>query len=266
MEQIGTTRKFGVTYSTDVKGDNQLMSHSERGTNRYLVKRKDKSEGFDNMQKSWTRRYNYIASLLSRCFKAEKLLSVQVSKGLFLAISLFLTINFLNMVFADDDHQRKRHRYRGGSQKIEDKDNLNRDSHFKPVTNQTYRKTCGECHFVYQPGLLPSASWLNILNRLDDHFGEEIEVDSNRLKIISNYLSSYAAETSSAKWAVKIMRCLGKQVPGAITDIPYIRKKHRKISANVLKRKSIGSLSNCSACHTTAEKGIYEDDDVKIPE
>ena len=36
--------------------------------------------------------------------------------------------------------------------------------------------------------------------------------------------------------------------------------KHRK-----RKRESIGSLSNCLACHITAEEGIYEDDNVKIP-
>jgi len=51
-----------------------------------------------------------------------------------------------------------------------------------------------------------------------------------------------------------------------ITDTPYIREKHHELDPEVLKRKSIGSLSNCIACHTTAEKGIYEDDNVKIPQ
>ena len=62
------------------------------------------------------------------------------------------------------------------------------------------------------------------------------------------------------------MRCLGGQVPIRITDIPYIRKKHHELDPAIFKRKSIGSLSNCIACHTTAENGIYDDDDVKIPE
>ncbi|MBU0973733.1 MAG: diheme cytochrome c, partial [Proteobacteria bacterium] len=38
-----------------------------------------------------------------------------------------------------------------------------------------------------------------------------------------------------------------------------------EISPDVLNRESIGSLSNCIACHTTAEDGIYDDDNVKIP-
>jgi len=61
------------------------------------------------------------------------------------------------------------------------------------------------------------------------------------------------------------MQSLGSVVPSRITDIPYIRKKHRKIPPNVIEGKSIGSLSNCSACHTKAEEGVYDDDYVIIP-
>ena len=62
------------------------------------------------------------------------------------------------------------------------------------------------------------------------------------------------------------MRSLGNNTPIRITEIPYIQAKHRKINQDVFQWESIGSLSNCSACHVTAEKGIYEDDDVKIPQ
>ena len=92
-----------------------------------------------------------------------------------------------------------------------------------------------------------------------------IELDDDSRKTIAAYLKSNSAEYSSAKRAVKIMRSLRNQVPLKITDIPYIIEKHHEISPNILKRESIGSLSNCIACHTTAEKGIYEDDNVKIP-
>ena len=67
-----------------------------------------------------------------------------------------------------NDHYRKRHRYRGGSQKVDDdNDDHDRDDYLKPMTNQTYREVCGECHLAYQPELMPSASWLKILNQLD---------------------------------------------------------------------------------------------------
>jgi len=79
------------------------------------------------------------------------------------------------------------------------------------------------------------------------------------------YLQTNAAEHSSAKRAIKIVRSSGTQMPIRITDIPYIKEKHHDISAATIKRQSIGSLSNCTACHTRAEDGIYDDDFVVIP-
>ena len=181
------------------------------------------------------------------------------------AMSLLLTLGLIFNAGADDDRYRKRHRYRGGLQQADDHDGHDHTDYLRPVTNQAYKETCGECHFAYQPGLMPSASWLKILNQLDDHFGEEIEADADTIKIISDYLKTNGAQNSSAKRSKKIMRSLGNQVPMRITDIPYIRGKHRELDPAVFKRESIGSLANCTACHISAEKGVYDDDDVKIP-
>jgi len=113
--------------------------------------------------------------------------------------------------------------------------------------------------------MCPVQSWDKILAGLEDHFGEFIELDPESKKVITEYLKANAAEYSSAKRAVKIMRSLGNRTPLRITQIPYIQEKHHEIHPDVYKRESVGSLSNCSACHTTAEKGIYEEDYVKIP-
>jgi hypothetical protein len=186
------------------------------------------------------------------------------TRYIILAISLLLALSMVFDAFADDGHYRKRHRYRGGSQKVDEDDN-DRNEYLKQVTNRTYEETCGGCHFAYQPELLPSASWLKILNQPDDHFGEEIGADPDAIKEISGYLKMNAAENSSAEQSVKIMRCLGDRVPMRITDIPYIRRKHHELSPEVFNRESIGSFANCKVCHTSAEQGIYDDDDVKIP-
>ena len=140
-------------------------------------------------------------------------------------------------------------------------------AHLNPVNNDTYKEACGACHFAYQPELLPSGSWEKILAGLPDHFGQEIEVAADSKKIILDYVKSNGAEHSSAKRAVKIMGSLGGQPPLRITEVPYIRDKHRgdDIPADAFERKSVGSRSNCVACHTTAEKGIYGEDYVKIP-
>jgi len=180
-------------------------------------------------------------------------------------MSLLLTLSLIFDAVADDDRYRKRHRYRGGLQKADDNDDHDHNDYLKPVTNQAYKEICAECHFAYQPELLPSTSWLKILNQLDDHFGEEIEADPDTIKTISDYLKTNGAENSSAKRSKKIMRSLRNQVPMRISDIPYIREKHHELGPEIYKRESIGSLANCTACHMTAEKGIYDDDDVKIP-
>ena len=164
--------------------------------------------------------------------------------------------------FADpDDHDKKR-RYQKREQK---RSEHNGKRNLTTVNNPAYKENCGACHFAYQPGLLPAGSWAKILAGLGDHFGEAIELDPEPKKIIVEYLRANAADYSSAKLSARIMKSLGRQTPLRMTHIPYIQRKHLEIKPNVLKRESIGSLSNCFACHTTAERGIYDEDNVTIP-
>jgi hypothetical protein len=159
----------------------------------------------------------------------------------------------------DDDHKhRKRYRRR-------DHDDDHDGGHLKAVSNPTYKENCGACHLAYQPELLPSSSWKNILGGLDGHFGEFVDLDPETQKIISSYLEANAAENSTAKRAAKIMRSLRGATPMRITDIPYIKHKHHEISASVFNRQSIGSFSNCDACHKRTEEGVYDDDFVVTP-
>jgi hypothetical protein len=200
----------------------------------------------------------------------------------FLVALLLLANGAFNFAWADHDEHKETKWY----QKIfdwddndhnddddddndDDRNNSKRHSerYLNPVNNPTYQEQCGGCHFVYQPELLPSGSWEKILARLDDHFGEEVDLDAESKEVVAEYLKANAAEYSSAKRAVKIMRSLRGQTPMRITDVPYIRHKHEDddIPPDAFQRKSVGSFSNCIACHTTAEKGIYDDDFVKIP-
>jgi hypothetical protein len=131
--------------------------------------------------------------------------------------------------------------------------------------NSTHQNICGGCHFPYPPDLLPAASWKKIMDRLKDHFGEAIPCDPKKEQEIRKYLQDNGADRSSWKRSSKIMKSLKGGTPLRITEVPYIRSKHRKISGDLFKRQSIGSLSNCRACHTTADKGDFNDDKVIIP-
>ena len=175
-------------------------------------------------------------------------------------VFMFLAGTFF-MAAADEDHH-ERHRER---KRERHRENYHSEEYLQTVNNPVFKEQCGECHFAYQPELLPSASWMKILGNLDDHFGDAVELDEDAKRIISDYLKSNGAEKSSAVIAVKIMRSLHNQIPLRITDTPYIIDKHHEISAQILNRESIGSLSNCTACHMTAENGNYDEDAVRIP-
>jgi len=136
----------------------------------------------------------------------------------------------------------------------------------KPVNNTVYKEQCGACHFAYQPELLNSDGWKKILASPDNHFGQSFDLNSEAKGVITGYLETNAAEKSRSEISHKIIKSLDRQIPMRITEIPYIRKKHRKIDPAVVKRQSIGSLSNCSACHKKAENGYYDDDAAVIPQ
>jgi hypothetical protein len=189
---------------------------------------------------------------------------MSTKKSIILVALLLMVNGVFYAALADHDEHKERKRYQKGHGNSSEHDS---ESYLNPVSNPTYKEICGDCHFAYQPALLPSGSWEKILARLDDHFGEEIDLDQESKKIIAEYLKANSAEYSSAKRAVKIMRSLRGQTPMRITDVPYIRHKHEDddIPADAFTRKSVGSMSNCIACHTTAENGIYDDDHVVIP-
>ena len=177
-------------------------------------------------------------------------------------IFLLLGSGALDITFADDhDHKDKQRHEKRETKHYEHHDK--RD--LATVNNPIYAENCGACHFAYQPGLLPLRSWDNILEGLTDHFGEAVELDPASMKTIAEYLKLHAADHSSEKLSSKIMKNIGNQPPLRITQVPYIQREHHEIPPGVFERPSIGSFSNCIACHTTAEKGIYDDDSVTIP-
>jgi hypothetical protein len=191
--------------------------------------------------------------------------------------STLLVIPFFP-VYADDDHKENKwsalladgrkddDNGRHQKKKREHHQDGGDDSHaITPVNNSVYQTECGACHFAYQPGLLPESSWIKLLASLEDHFGEAVQLDADSQKAIIAYLKSNSADHNPTKRAKKIIKGIGNQVPLRITQLPYIIKEHHEISPDVFKRESIGSLGNCIACHTTAEDGIYDDDNVKIP-
>jgi len=146
---------------------------------------------------------------------------------------------------------------------------ISRTKEVKPVNNEAYAEECGACHFAFPPGLLPIQSWKKLLNprALEDHFDENAELDGDVLKSIQEYVFANSSEKSYHKRSRKITRSISKgESPLRITEVAYIKRKHHELTDNMVKEnEDVSSLSNCNACHTQAEKGVFDDDTVRIP-
>lgn len=125
------------------------------------------------------------------------------------------------------------------------------------VNNTLYQKECGSCHFAYQPELLPKRSWEKTMVTLQDHFKTDASLDETDTQILLEYLTKNAP--------TNIRSLSANQTPLRISDTPYFKKEHRKIPAKFISQKEVGSISNCIACHRTADKGIYSERAINIP-
>lgn len=136
----------------------------------------------------------------------------------------------------------------------------------KPVADRKYAKECGDCHFAYQPGLLPAKSWEKLLSAdaLKNHFGENAELDNATREAILDYAVNNAAETSWYKRSRKIAN--NNNAPLRITELRYISRVHHDIPEKMIKgNKDVKSLSMCNTCHTQAAQGVFDSDTVNIP-
>ena len=126
-----------------------------------------------------------------------------------------------------------------------------------PATiSEKYRTECASCHLAYPPALLPAASWRRLLGSLDTHFGVDASLEAADVLDILKWLESLAGTYKKVREEPQDDR---------ITNAAWFVREHRKIEAEVWLRPSIKSAANCSACHTTAERGNYNDKFVRIP-
>jgi hypothetical protein len=128
--------------------------------------------------------------------------------------------------------------------------------------NPLYSEECASCHMAYPAKLLPGESWRKIMANLDDHFGENAELDGETRREIEDYLLQASSEDSYHK----LFRNLGDSAPLRITELPYFVHEHDEIPSRfVAGNERVRSFSQCDACHQDAERGLFDEDEVVIP-
>lgn len=119
-----------------------------------------------------------------------------------------------------------------------------------------YKSECAACHIAYPPAMLPAPSWKRLMVNLDKHFGTDASLDEASVREISGWLNTHASTRSQEA-----------PLQDRITQTAWFVREHRasEIPAQVWKRASIGSASNCAACHTRADQGDFNEDNIRIP-
>jgi hypothetical protein len=137
----------------------------------------------------------------------------------------------------------------------------------EPAESEIYVKECGGCHFPYQPGLLHALSWEKIMGGLDDHFGENAELDEGDQRTIRNFLLDNSAGRVNYGLPNKIMAAQGdRPLPIRVTEMRYFVYEHSELPRKMVQdNPKVKSFSNCDSCHQRAKQGLYDEHDVRIP-
>ena len=161
----------------------------------------------------------------------------------------------------DDDDDDDGGKYKFGR---EDKHNFARSTTPAPVA---FKEECGSCHMVYPAALLPERSWRKMMSGLEDHFGDNAELDGETHKVITDYLVNNSAEATRSGRSHKFYRSIrASDTPLRISELPYFMHEHDELPNRLVKdNPKVNSFSNCQACHQNAEDGSFNEDDINIP-
>ncbi|MGB0723285.1 MAG: diacylglycerol kinase [Gammaproteobacteria bacterium] len=120
--------------------------------------------------------------------------------------------------------------------------------------NADYEAECGSCHLAYPASLLPVDTWRRMMAGLDDHFGDNAELDPALREKLELHLTSYASRRASNTDSLRI------------SDQGWFRHEHDEVPARMVTGNTeVGSFARCEACHQNAARADFDEDGVRIP-
>lgn len=120
----------------------------------------------------------------------------------------------------------------------------------------TYKQECAACHTPYLPGMLPAASWQRVIRGLEHHYGTDASLEPAQVQQIAAWLNANAGTYK---------RVRDEPPEDRITRSAWFVREHREVDAAAWKRSNIKSAAQCSACHTQADVGRFDERQLRIP-
>jgi hypothetical protein len=120
-----------------------------------------------------------------------------------------------------------------------------------------YQQECGSCHIAFPPQLLSAVSWRAVMSGLDKHFGADTSLEPADRADILRFLEANSGKYSNSMKGTPLLR---------ISETRWFVHEHSEsMPRDVWKQPAVKSVTNCTACHTVAEKGDYSERTLRLP-
>ncbi|WP_051938319.1 hypothetical protein [Ghiorsea bivora] len=133
--------------------------------------------------------------------------------------------------------------------------------------SEAYAQACASCHMLYAPSMLPARSWKQMMLELDNHFGDNAELESSVREEVSAYLQRNAADKVENIYAQPMLNLLkDDETPQRISDTAYFKLVHDIVRPEMVSgNPDVKSVARCEICHYEAMDGRFSRFSVRIP-
>lgn len=118
------------------------------------------------------------------------------------------------------------------------------------------KSECTACHIAYPANKMAAKDWGTVLRTLDKHYGTDASVTAQDLVVIQQY---FAVTGSTAE------KHVSQTQPPRFTTTTWFQREHRVVPREVWANSKVKSNTNCTACHTQAEKGSFAEREIVVP-
>lgn len=104
------------------------------------------------------------------------------------------------------------------------------------------------------------------MKQQQNHFDEDLAIETGDKLEISHYLQQFAAEQSSSEASWRINNSIPAiETPLQITTTHFWKETHREIDPALWDHPAVGGKIHCDGCHQDATDGTFRDQMIVLP-